>query len=909
MKQKKEIIIKGARLNNLKNISVKIPKNKIVVITGVSGSGKSTLAYDTIYAEAQRRYVESLSSYARQFLKNQSKPEFDEITGLSPAIAIEPKIGGNNPRSTVGTITEIYHYITLLYERLGQIVSPISGNEVIPSNFTNVKKYIYSLPINTRYIVSCPISKKQLPHLKATGYSRLIVDQKIMNINDTIKHKNIYLIIDRLINNQTNGVEFIMKEAYEKATEIGNGRCIIHDQNGKELKSFNTQLELDGLMFEQPNRNLFNFNNPYGACEDCNGHGELIDIDSEKVITDKQSSVFENAIHPFRSSGMQKWKEKLINQLKDIKFPVHKKYINLSTIEKKTLWEGNEKIHGLNSFFDYLKRKSYKIQYRVMLSKYRGLSKCKKCNGSRLNAQANNIFIQKKNISDIVDLSMLQLLKFMKNINSNQHEEKIITKIKEEIITRINSMINLGLDYLTLNRKSNSLSGGEHQRINIAKAIGSVLVGSIYVLDEPSIGLHSRDTLQLLNILRKLRDLGNSVIVVEHDKEIIKNSDYIIDIGPLAGINGGNIIYSGTPCNKKNNSLTLDYVNNLKKINKIIKSRVPTKFIKIQGITKNNLKNIDVAIPMKVFTAITGVSGSGKTTLIKDVFLPAIKRKLKDYSYKPAPCKSIELSLYEDIEDIDYINQNSIKKSSKSTPITYINAFDSIRSFYASQPKSILQNLTTKHFSFNVPGGRCEHCKGQGYIIIEMQFLADINIKCDLCKGNRYNKNILDIRFKENNISDILNLTIDEGYDFFHKNGQEQISKQMKPLLNVGLGYLKMGQAISNLSTGELQRLKLSSFLSKNNKKSILIFDEPTKGLHFHDIKVLIKSFEKLVEEGNTVILIEHNLDVIKNVDWVIDMGPEGGDKGGKIIFSGSPQELQKENSHTGRAIKKEING
>ena len=908
MTVKDQIIINGARLNNLNNISVCIPKNKLVVITGLSGSGKSTLAYDTIYAEAQRRYIESLSSYARQFLKNHQKPEFDSIKGLSPAIALEHKTNTNNPRSTVGTSTEIYHYLTLLYERLGKVISPVTQKEVTPIIFDDFKEYILQLKIGTKFIISCPIEDRKIAYFKETGYSNMIINNKIIELEEQ-EHiqENIHLVIDKLIVKKQSDFEFLLKEAFNKAMTIGNGQLSIYNKDIEILKSFNDKMIQDGINFESPSQALFNFNNPYGACKSCNGHGDMMDIDIDKVIPDKEKSIYDDAIHPWISSGMSKWKNTFIENLKKYNFPIYKKYSQLSKDEKSLIWNGNEELAGIYDFFNFLKRKSYKIQYRVMLAKYRGLTRCKVCQGSRLNIATKYIYIQNRNIHQLIDLPIKSLLHFIQNIKVDNYEKKIIDKIKEEIYNRADSMIKLGLGYLTLNRKSSSLSGGESQRINIAKSVGSVLVGSIYVLDEPSLGLHSRDTKNLIRTLKKLKELGNTLIIVEHDKDIIKEADYIIDIGPRAGLNGGNIIYAGPFHSRKSDSLTLQYINQQKNIKRQSPRRKPKNFIKIKGIKKNNLNNINVNIPTKLFTAITGVSGSGKSTLIKDILLPAVKRKLKDFSYKKPACESIEMALYEDLEEINYVDQNSIKKSSKSTAITYINSYDNIRLLFASQQKSKLLQFSAKHFSFNVDGGRCNNCKGQGHVTIEMQFLADIKINCEVCNGTRFREDILKIKFKNKNIHELLSLTIEEAFNFFKKYKQKTIAEKMTPLIDVGLGYLKMGQAINTMSSGELQRLKLGHFLSKQNKKSILIFDEPSKGLHFHDINILMKALDKLVDNGNTVIIIEHNLDIIKNVDWVIDMGPDAGNNGGKIIFNGTPQDLMKETSHTGKALKIDV--
>tara|TARA_B100001250_G_scaffold24146_1_gene20184 strand:- start:4439 stop:7192 length:2754 start_codon:yes stop_codon:yes gene_type:complete len=909
MAEKDSIIIKGARLHNLKNISVNIPKNKMVVITGVSGSGKSTLAYDTIYAEAQRRYIQSLSSYARQFLKNHKKPEVEYIQGLSPAIAIEHKTSINNSRSTVGTITEIYYYLTILYERIGKTFSPISGKEVKKDSFKDFKQYINQFKKGDKFIISCQIEAKHITSFLKEGYHRVIIDGEMSSIEEiTCKPSQLEIVIDRLAYNTNDEFKSIIKETYTKAINIGAGEFSIYNENIVLLKKFNNLFMLDNIQFEIPNKDLLNFNNPYGACKNCNGNGNLIDLDLDKIIPDKNLSVIEDLVHPWRSGKMEKWKNELIKQSKKIGFPLDKKYSKLSKKEKDILWNGTSGFRGIDGFFNFLKKKSYKIQYRVMLGKYRSLSVCKVCNGNRLRKETEFIMINKQNIQSLINYSMSELLRFIKKIQIPNDQAKIIQKIKNELILRIESMINLGLDYLTLNRTSNSLSGGEVQKINITKSIGSGLIGSLYILDEPSVGLHPRDTYQLIQILKNLRNMGNSIIIVEHDKDIIQAADYIIDLGPYAGVNGGEIIYQGSVNNKSKKSLTLNYINRSKNTNNHSQNRKPKEFIRIKGIKQNNLKNISISIPIKLFTAITGVSGSGKTTLLKEVVLPAIKRKFKDYSFKPPKLDSIEFnSNY--VESISFLNQNSIKKSSKSTPITYIKGFNSIRSLFANQKLAKVNKFTPKYFSFNTNGGRCDSCKGLGFINIEMQFLSDIQLICETCQGKRYKDDILNIYFKNKNISDILNLNVQEGYDFFLTENEIRISEQMKPLIDVGLGYLKLGQPVSTLSSGEAQRLKIASFLSEKKDKSILIFDEPTKGLHFYDIEILIIALQKLVDLGNTIIVIEHNLELIKNVDWVIDLGPEGGNNGGLINFIGTPDKLKETNTHTGQALKNNFNG
>ena len=904
---KNKIIIKGANLHNLRNLSVEIPKNKIIVITGVSGSGKSTLAYNTIYAEAQRLYMQSLSSYARQFLKNHSKPKVESIKGLTPAIAIEQKTNINNSKSTVGTATEIYYYLTLLYAHIGKTFSPISGKEVKDITFNDFKKSIYQLKKNTKFLICVDANHNILKHYSKQGFSRFISNGKISEITDLKKNtKNLKLIIDRLVFEASKDFDFILLQAYNKAIEIGLGKFIIYNENGIVIRSFNKNFTIDGLAFTKPHKELFNFNNPYGACSHCNGHGDLIDLNTDKIIPNKNLSILEGAVHPWRNGKMKKWQDDLINKSQNLNLSVRKKYLDLSEEEKHILWHGKNDLKGILHFFSFIKKKSYKIQYRVMLSRYRSLSICKACNGSRLKKEAKYVKINNKSITSLIDLSLKDLLTFIIDINTKN--EVVTKRITRQIISRIKSILQLGLHYLTLNRKCNSLSGGETQKINIAKSIESGLVGSLYILDEPSIGLHAKDTHQLIKIIQKLKKLGNSIIIVEHDKTIIQAADHIIDIGPLAGRYGGELIYSG-PIKKykKGESLTLNYINNKLKVKKISKHRNATEFIKIMGAYANNLKQVNVDIPINAFTAVTGLSGSGKTTLLKEVLLPGIKRRLKDYSFQKPNCQLVDVSLTQ-VEHIDFLNQNSIKKSTKSTPITYVHAFDKIRSLFALERQSKLYDLRPKDFSFNVPGGRCEQCKGQGHIIVEMQFLSDIQLECDACYGKRYKDNIQEVYFNNHNISDILNLTIKDAYDFFVKHKRPKIAEQIKPLITVGLSYLKLGQPISTLSSGEMQRLKLGSFLSKKNKKSILIFDEPTKGLHFHDIQILLNAFQELINLKNTIIVIEHNLDVIKNVDWVIELGPEAGKDGGNIVFSGKLQEFMKQKTHTSLALQKEIN-
>ena len=903
------ITIKGARSNNLKNISLKIPKNKIIVITGVSGSGKSTLAYETIYAEAQRRYIESLSSYARQFLKRHKKPEYDLINGLSPAIAIEQKTNINHSRSTVGTASEIYHYLTILYANIGKTISPISNKIVKKNSFKDVEEYVKNIKNGQKLLLCTTIKHDDITQLKSKGFSRILLNNKIISIDDITPNCKdvIYLIIDRFITSNKFDY-FTLKESYNTSIEIGHGSSIIIDSNGIILKKFNEQFTLDNILFQEPTKELFNFNNPYGACSHCNGNGDIIDIDIDKVIPDMNLSIIDDAIHPWKSGKMGRWKNKLIAIAKENNLPLEKKYSKLSHTHKSIIWEGTRGFEGINAFFNFLKRKAYKIQYRVMLSRYRGNTICKECNGSRLNTSSEYVMIKSTNINTLINFTLSNLLSFLRNIKLDKDDDVISIKIISELEKRISFLIDLGLGYLTINRKSNSLSGGETQRINIAKSIGSGLIGALYILDEPSIGLHAKDTKKLIKILQSLKSLGNTVIVVEHDKDIIKAADHMIDIGPMAGENGGNLMYNNALSNiNSHRSLTIDYLTNKINISQTHKIRKPTKFIKIVKASANNLKNININIPLDVLTVITGVSGSGKTTLIEKVLFPGIKRKLKDYNFKKPQCIDITCDIQQ-IESIDFINQKSMKTSSKSNPITYVKAFDNIRNLYASQNKAKLYNLKPKDFSFNVKGGRCENCKGQGYVVVEMQFMADISIVCEKCDGNRYIEKILDIEYKNKNIAQLLSTTIEESYLFFKSHNQDKIANQMTPLIDVGLGYLKLGQASNTLSSGEAQRLKLAYFLSSKKTNSILIFDEPTKGLHFNDIKKLIASLQNLMKHNNTIIVIEHNLDFIKTADWIIDLGPNGGEDGGLVMFSGTPQNMIKlPKSHTGQELKKQF--
>ncbi len=921
---KTHIYITGAKMHNLKNIDVAIPRNKFVVITGLSGSGKSSLAFDTLFAEGQRRYVESLSSYARQFLGKIEKPAVDHIYGIAPAIAIEQKVNTVNSRSTVGTSTEIYDYLKLLFARIGKTISPISGEIVTRDTVESIANYINSFSNNTKIILLAPIihTKKKL---KITldlfvkqGFTRFWINDEIVKFKQIDFEKTvtspIYLLIDRFIvnaddtDNKSRTYDSIATAFYE-----GHGACKIIAVE-KESKSFNNKFELDGINFTTPSVHFFSFNNPHGACKLCEGFGSVIGIDLNLVIPNKNLSIFEDAVVCWKGEKMKKWKEELIMNAASFNFPIHKPYIELTEAQKKLLWTGNKHFKGLNKFFKMIERKSYKIQYRVMLSRYRGKTICPDCRGTRLRKDANYVKINDKSIIDLVLMSAEDLLNFFQQIKLNKADYNIAKRLLQEITNRLACLNNVGLSYLTLNRLSSSLSGGESQRINLATSLGSNLVGSMYILDEPSIGLHPRDTKRLIKVLKELQKLGNSVIVVEHDEDIIKVADEIIDIGPAAGHLGGEIVFQGNynELLKSNNSLTSQYING----NKIIPTpnirRKSQQFISIQGASANNLKNINVKFPLHTLTVVTGVSGSGKSTLVKNCLLPALKRIFDSYSDTAKQIDSIKGD-FNQISGVEYVNQNPIGKSSRSNPITYLKAYDDIRNLYASQKLAKNRTYTPSFFSFNVDGGRCETCKGEGEIIVEMQFMADIHLTCEECGGKRFKDEILEIKYNNLNISELLSLTIDEAIHFFStKNGnyEKRIIKKLSNLQEVGLGYVHLGQSSNTLSGGEAQRVKLAYFLSKKDSSNnlLFIFDEPTTGLHFHDIKKLLKAFNALITQGHSIIVIEHNLEIIKCADWVIDLGPEGGNKGGKIIFTGTPEGLIKcKESFTGFFLKDKL--
>ncbi len=932
------IIISKSRVNNLKNLSVSIPKKKLVVITGLSGSGKSSLAFDTLFAEGQRRYVESLSSYARQFLGRMDKPEVDSIVGIAPAIAIEQKVNSRNPRSTVGTTTEIYEYIKLLYARVGKTYSPISGKQVARNTVKNIVDCIYSLPEGTSVIFYTPLLvntgrelSQQLQILLQQGFSRVLRNGKIQRIEDILekqeeqdcklnKDQGCYLVIDRIIvDKEDEDLSSRIADSAEIAYYEGNGECFIsyEGSNGKKAIQFSNRFEADGITFEEPSVNMFAFNNPLGACKTCEGFGTIIGIDPDLVIPNPSLSVYDEAVACWKGEKMSKWNDQLIRNAHKFNFPIHRPYFELTEEQKDLLWTGNRYFEGIDAFFKHVEEQTYKIQYRVMLSRYRGKTICPDCKGTRLRKDTNYIKVGGKNVSEIVRMQLDKVYDLFSSLKFDDYETKITKRILLEITTRLRFLLDVGLSYLTLNRLSSSLSGGESQRINLATSLGSSLVGSMYILDEPSIGLHPRDSDRLIKVLYNLRDIGNSVIVVEHDEEIIRSSDHIIDIGPDAGEHGGELIFEGPYEELKNNdqSYTALYLTERKQIAVPKLRRKWNDFLEVKNATQNNLKNISPKIPLNILLVITGVSGSGKSTLVKDILFPAVKRHLDGYAEKAGRHGFVTGELGR-ISAVEYVDQNPIGRSSRSNPATYLKAFDDIRTLFSTQKLAKLRGFKPGYFSFNVPGGRCDQCEGEGVIKVEMQFMADIYLKCDNCNGTRFKPEVLDIKYNGLNISDILELTIHQALDFFNgiekKNSTiKKIIEKIKPLSDVGLGYLRMGQSSNTLSGGEAQRVKLAFFLSKGGKDSptLFVFDEPTTGLHIHDISKLLHSLNSLIEIGHSVIVIEHNTEVIKSADWIIDLGPEGGENGGDIVFEGLPEDLIKSKiSHTGKYLKEKLN-
>lgn len=903
------IIVEGAKLNNLKNINVTIPRNKFVVITGVSGSGKSTLAYDTIFAEGQRRYLEGLSTYAKQFLNTHKKPDVKKITGICPAISIKQKSNINNPKSTVGTASELYDYIKILFLKLGKIYCPLTNNPVKKNSSSDVVKYLKKMKEGSKIFLTFPvnnITKEKFEKLKKIGFSRIKfnnVIKKITEVNyDSINSSKINVIVDRQIVNKKKYFEENIEESCNTIFNSESGVCEILNEQGEVIKRFNKKLELNGKEIDPPNLNTFNFNSPYGACENCQGYGDVLGIEESKVIPNQEISIIDDAIIPWKYPSTIKWKEKLCSLAKEKKISIDKKYCDLSNREKKLIWNGDHELNGILDFFQMVENKSYKIQYRVMLSRYRGRTTCPECNGGRLKKISENIKFQGYNIQKFSEMTISNLSKFINSINLEKNEEKVASKIFNEIKSRLKLLNKLGLGYLQINRKSNTLSGGESQRINIAKSIGGGLVDTLYVLDEPSIGLHERDTFKLIEILKKLKNLGNTVLVVEHDLEIIKSSDYVIDLGLGGGDLGGKVIFSGNINSKiKNLSLTKQYINKILEISVPKKRRISKDFIHLDGGEKNNIKNIKTRFPINILTTITGVSGSGKSTLLKEIFIPEFKKFLNNQ-------KSLIRCDINKIKSIEYVQQNAIGRSSRSNLITYLKGFDEIRKLFSNQKLAKLKKITPKYFSFNVDGGRCEKCKGDGYISVDMQFMADIKIKCENCNGKRYKEEILKIKYKDKNIYDVLNMTVDSSYDFFKINENKGILKYLQTLKNVGLGYIKLGQSLSSLSGGEAQRLKLGYFLNKKIENTIIIFDEPTTGLHIHDINKLLKSFNDILKGNNTIVVIEHNMEIIKSSDWIIEMGPDGGKDGGKIIYEGKPENMRSKKTHTAIALNKYLN-
>ena len=918
---KHNIIIKGAKLHNLKNIDVVIPRNKLVVITGLSGSGKSSLAFDTLYAEGQRRYVESLSSYARQFLGRLNKPKVDFIKGIAPAIAIEQKVNSTNPRSTVGTTTEIYDYLKLLFARIGKTYSPKSGKEVKKDTVSDVINYIKTVAEGEKLLLLAPIHLEngreltdKLKVLNQQGYARVKVNEDILRIDETqdisADVKDMFLVVDRIIKKDDEDFYNRLADAIQTTFFEGKGVCIVESLSQSTQKHFSNSFELDGITFLEPNVHLFSFNNPYGACPKCEGYGDVIGIDDDLVIPNTGLSVYENAIFPWRGESMSWFRDQLVNNSHKFDFPIHKPYFELSPKQKQLIWDGNQYFEGLNSFFAELESKAYKIQNRVMLSRYRGKTKCKICNGKRLRSEANYVKVGGATITDLVDLPIDELTNFFKQLELNDTDLSIAKRLLKEINNRLSYLANVGLNYLTLNRKSNTLSGGESQRINLATSLGSSLVGSMYILDEPSIGLHPKDTERLIDVLKALRDLGNTVIVVEHDEDIMQAADAIIDIGPEAGTLGGEVVATGTYADiLASESLTAKYLNGNLEIEVPKKRRTSKYAIEIVGAKENNLKNIDVTLPLGMLTVVTGVSGSGKSTLIKKIVYPAIQKKLTEFSDKPGQFSELKGN-FTNVNQVEFVDQNPIGRSSRSNPVTYIKAYDDIRALYANQKLSKIRNYQAKHFSFNVDGGRCETCKGEGEVTIEMQFMADVHLTCETCNGKRFKKEVLEVNFEGKTIDNILNLTIDDAIAFFAEHNQIKIQGKLQPLQDVGLGYVTLGQSSSTLSGGEAQRIKLASFLGKGTRgpNTLFIFDEPTTGLHFHDIQKLLKSFQALIGKGHSIIVIEHNLELIKCADYIIDLGPEGGKNGGQLVAQGTPEDIvSNKNSVTGAYLKNKL--
>ncbi len=922
------IVIKGARVHNLKNIDLSIPRDKLVVITGLSGSGKSSLAFDTLYAEGQRRYVESLSSYARQFLGRIDKPDVDYIHGIPPAVAIEQKVNTRNPRSTVGTSTEIYDYLKLLYSRIGKTFSPVSGELVKKHTVTDVVNYIVSFPQSSKLLILTPFNccegstiSYQLNLFFRQGITRMIINNEILSLSEIIQNPLLLenapgqdLVIDRITVSDDEESLSRYADSVQIAFSVSKGVCRIMDFERSVINEFSDKFEADGIVFEEPSEHMFSFNNPVGACPECEGYGQVIGIDEDLVIPNKSLSIYEDAIACWKGEKMSKWKDRLIYNADRFDFPIYTPFYKLTDDQKELVWKGNKYFKGLNRFFDYLEEKKYKIQYRVMLSRYRGKTICPSCKGSRLRKESGYVKINEKAITDLVLMPVSQLYTFFNTLSLTDNETRTVERLLIEIKSRLEFLINVGLGYLTLNRLSSTLSGGESQRINLATSLGSNLVGSLYILDEPSIGLHPRDTHLLIHVLKMLKEIGNTVIVVEHDEELIKASDLMIDIGPGAGREGGYIIFTGKPADiiKDTESLTSRYLSGILKIDIPAIRRKWVNFIEIKGARENNLKGIDVKFPLNIITVITGVSGSGKSSLVKNILYTALQKTLNGSIEKAGKFDYLEGDIHL-INQVEFVDQNPIGRSSRSNPATYLKAFDDIRKLFADTPLASVNGFKAGHFSFNIDGGRCEECLGEGVIRVEMQFMADVTLNCESCKGKRFKDEVLNVKYQGKNIYDVLEMTVDEAIDFFNQtkgNTEQRIINKLKPLQDVGLGYVKLGQSSSTLSGGESQRVKLAFFLSRESvsENILFIFDEPTTGLHFHDIKKLLDAFNALMEKGHSIIIIEHNLEIIKSADWIIDLGPEGGEKGGELVFAGIPEEIiYNKQSYTGKFLKNKL--
>lgn len=928
MTNNNSIYIKGARVNNLKNIDVEIPRDKLVVITGLSGSGKSSLAFDTLYAEGQRRYVESLSAYARQFLGRMSKPECDFIKGIPPAIAIEQKVNTRNPRSTVGTSTEIYEYLRLLYARIGKTISPVSGTEVKKHQVSDIVKDVFECPEGTRFAIFAPVIltenrniKEQLGVLQKEGYTRLFVNDTVYRINEVLADENLFtsseieILIDRLVVSSDKTLKSRVADSVETAFFEGHDVCRVrfYMPDDVVVKDYSKRFEADGMIFEEPTDLMFSFNNPIGACPTCEGFGKILGIDENLVIPDKSLSVYQGAVMCWKGEVMSEWLKDFIVKSDKFNFPIHRPYYDLTQKEKDLLWHGAEGLNGIDDFFKYVGENLYKIQYRVMQARYRGKTICPTCKGSRLRPDALYVQVDGKNIAELVSMPITETKAFFDQLMLDEADAAVAKRLLTEINNRLQFLLDVGLGYLTLDRLSSSLSGGESQRINLATSLGSSLVGSLYILDEPSIGLHSRDTEMLIKVLRQLQQIGNTVVVVEHDEEIIRAADYIIDIGPKAGRLGGEVIYQGDVAHlpTSTDSYTVRYLTGEEKIEIPSYRRPWNNYIKVKGARKNNLKGFDVKFPLCVMTVVTGVSGSGKSSLVRDIFYEGVKHYLDEATHLMVDCSGLEGDI-KLIKDIEFVDQNSIGKSSRSNPVTYIGAYDEIRKLFADQPLSKQMGYNAAYFSFNKEGGRCEECKGEGKITVEMQFMADITLECEICHGKRFKADVLEVLYHNCSIYDVLEMTVNQAIEFFaqYSGSQEQkIVKKLKPLQDVGIGYIKLGQTSSTLSGGENQRVKLAYYLGQEMQEStVFVFDEPTTGLHFHDIKTLLKAFNALVEKGHTVVIIEHNMEVIKCADYIIDLGPEGGKDGGNIVCCGTPEEIAKcEASYTGRYLKDKL--